>query len=339
MRVLGRQDATGGQCHLGAHLARDGSAGGQVGLDIERPHVGLVVGKRGAGKSHTLGVIAEGLAKTAGVGGVVLDPMGGLTGLAENADITVRHSPQIRPNVLDPRSWCAILDVAPSKEVGGLVWGAAAARDSLDGMDGWIRDRGAGAARRAAINHIGLARSWGIFRRDATLGKTLLDETITVLDLAGLDRAPAAAIVRAVADGLYTAAVDSAVAPLPWLLLDEAHAFFDGPAGDGLRRLLTRGRQPGVSLIAATQRPGALPAVAISQADLLLAHRLTAAADVEALATARQTYHHEDLESRLPEGRGQALVVDDTAESVHTIAVRDRETPHRGRTPRAAERV
>lgn len=74
-------------------------------------------------------------------------------------------------------------------------------------------------------------------------------------------------------------------------------------------------RGPGVSLVAATQRPGALPATAISQADLLVVHRLTGRADRE------------------------ALVIDDATETVNTVTVRERLTPHDGASPRASARV
>jgi len=104
-----------------------------------------------------------------------------------------------------------------------------------------------------------------------------------VLDLAGVPEAAAAAVVRAVARGLY-ARIDGDLDRLPWLLVDEAHAFFGGVADPALRTLLTRGRAPGVSLVCATQRPGALPSVAVSQSDLLVAHRLTAERDLDRLA-------------------------------------------------------
>jgi hypothetical protein len=108
-----------------------------------------------------------------------------------------------------------------------------------------------------------------------------------------------------------------------------------------LRRLLTRGRGPGVSLVAATQRPAALPDVAVSQADLLVAHRLTARDDREALARARPAYMRDSFDERMPTTVGAALVVDDATESVHAVQVRERRTAHGGASataPREAER-
>jgi len=123
---------------------------------------------------------------------------------------------------------------------------------------------------------------------------------------------------------------------LPWLFVDEAHVFFEGVAGASLQTILTRGRAPGVSLVAATQRPSALPAVAVSQSDLRIVHRLTAGPDVRALAAADPAYVDTDVTDAMPTAPGEALVVDDTAEATRTVAVRERDTPHGGASPRAS---
>lgn len=342
MRVLGQRDETGRWCRLGRYLARDGSDGGAVGLDLERPHAALLVGKRGSGKSHTLGVLAEGVTATDGVGGVVADPTGELTGLAADGPldgtVAVRAAPRVAADALPPRAWPALLDLDPTGGAGGLVWRAAAAAPSLPGMRSWVADRERSAARRAALNHLELAASWEVFDTDGLTGAALLDGRVTVLDLAGLDPAPANAVLAVVATGLHEAAGEATTTPLPWLFVDEAHVFLEGVARGPLERVLTRGRTPGVSLVAATQRPGACPPVAVSQADLLLAHRFTATEDVAALAAAGQTYHERGLRDRLPDRRGVALVVDDRTESTSTVRVRDRHTPHGGASPRASER-
>lgn len=100
---------------------------------------------------------------------------------------------------------------------------------------------------------------------------------------------------------------------------------FAGIAGEALRTLLTRGRQPGVTRALATQRPDALPAVALSQTDLLVAHRLTAKDDIDALARASPSYLRGEVEDRLPSRPGEALVIDDTGEEAYTIRVRERD--------------
>ncbi|MFC4551717.1 ATP-binding protein, partial [Halorussus sp. GCM10023401] len=338
-----RDEATG---HLGAYRARDGSPGATVRVDMNRPHAGLVVGKRGYGKSYTLGVLAEELARTGGVAPVVADPMGVFGSLADlgEGDVSIVTRPRVSADALAPRAWCDLLGLAPDSAAGTLVWRAAAERDSLAGMTEYVADAEAvRPARRAASNHLALAASWGVFDAGGLAAGDLLDSAATVLDLSALPSEAANAVVRAVASGLYDRCAGRGsrseredLDRLPWLLVDEAHAFFDGVAGPALRTLLTRGRQPGASFVAATQRPGALPPVAVSQADLLVAHRLTSRADLDALAAARPTYVSSPLAERLPERPGDAVVVDDATESVHAVRIRERETPHGGESPRAS---
>lgn len=350
MHVLGRDERnetlpTG---RFGTYRARDGSAGAPVSVDFDRPHAGLVVGKRGSGKSYTLGVLAEAAARASGVAPVVVDPMGVFAGLARGdptVPATVTSNPVVRADALSPAAWPMLLGLGPTEAAGTLVWEAASARASLDEMRNYVVDADtAQTTRRAAENHLRLADSWGVFDVEGLTPSDLLGPEATVLDVSGRHPAAMNGVCAAVAHGVYDARVGAAeergakstVDCLPWLFVDEAHAFFDGVAADALRTLLTRGRAPGVSLVAATQRPGALPDVALSQADLLVAHRLTAESDVDALAAARPTYLAESLVSRLPTETGEALVVDDATESVHTVSVRKRDTPHGGASARAS---
>ncbi|QAU12918.1 ATP-binding protein [Halorubrum sp. BOL3-1] len=349
---------------IGAFLARDGSAGAPVGVDIDRPHAGVVFGKRGTGKSYTLGVLAEELAEADGVAPVVVDPMGVFGGLEAVGGRVV--DPAVRPASIPPSTWPDLLGLDPASGPGSLVWRVVA--DALDGGGGDKIEDGRGdetqrggsgrddpspslaalreavnaadapaETRRAAANHLRLAASWDVFDADAPpVASLAADGDPAVLDLAGVPDAAAAAVVRGVARGLYDARIGGDLPRLPWLLVDEAHAFFDGVAEPALRTLLTRGRAPGVSLVCATQRPAALPSVAVSQSDLLVSHRLTATRDVERLAEAEATYLAGDLAARLPEGVGEALVVDDATETAHTVRIRERRTPHEGESPRAS---
>lgn len=343
--VLGRErdEAAGPVGQFGRYRASDGSVGAPVHVDFDRPHAATVVGKRGYGKSYTLGVLAEGLARVRGTAPVLVDTMGEFGTLAtatasgDPVAATVVDEPRVRAAALSPRSWCRLLDLSPDGPVGSLVWAAATEASTLAEMATTVRSADAPDADvRAASNHLDTATRWGIFDPDGVTARALADSEVTVLDVSGLDRPAANAVVRAVSDLLYRARIDAELRRLPWLLIDEAHAFFDGIAGPGLRRLLTRGRSPGVSLVLATQRPSAVPAVAVSQSDLLVAHRLTSATDIDALGAAQPTYLTGSLADQLPSRPGDVLVVDDTTESVHTVTVRERATPHAGDSPRAS---
>ncbi len=328
--VLGRRGESGPTATLGHYRAQDGSRGAPVSLDVNRPHAALVVGKRGTGKSYTLGVLAEALLATSGVEPLVVDPMGTF-GPLEAAGATVRE-PRVPAAALPPRAWPDTLGLDPDSGPGSLVWRAASEADTLAGMREFVADSEA-AARRPAANRLALADSWRVFDPEGTTNL----QGGTVLDCAGLPEPAMNAALRAIASAVYERALAGDEA-LPWVLVDEAHAF-DGAAAPALRTLLTRGRAPGVSTVLATQRPAALPEVAVSQSDLLLAHRLTSEADIDALAAARPTYLADPLAARLPTETGHAVVVDDATEAVHPIAVRERETDHAGESPRAMARA
>ncbi|GAA0651727.1 ATP-binding protein [Salarchaeum japonicum] len=329
MYVLGRSDETAGPVlPVGRFRAPDGSHGTRVGVDANAPHAAMVVGKRGSGKTYTLGVLAEALARTDGVTPVVLDPMRAFATLPDAVPATVVQ-PRIPASALPPRAWCDVLSLPPHTPAGALLWQAAAESETLDAMTRFLDASGAPGGR-AARNALALADAWSVFDADGT--DVLDPDRATVLDCAGLPRPALAAVTRAVTDTVYAAAIAGDIDALPWVLVDEAHAVTDTAAWPGLRRLLTRGRKPGVSTVLATQRPGALPPAAVSQADLLVAHRLTARDDIDALETASPTYFESALADALPRTPGDALVVDDTGETAHDITVRERDAPHGGRS-------
>ncbi|WP_233739973.1 ATP-binding protein [Halovenus carboxidivorans] len=327
---------------LGRFRALDGSSGATLYLDLDGPHAAVVVGKRGYGKSYTLGVIAEELATAEPLAPVVVDPMGAFEGFgATEPEIPadVRAQPTVTPNSLTPQSWCALVGLPPQSGAGSLVWQSAQEGSTLDGMCDLIRNTDAERGdKRAAINHLRMADNWDVF--DAAGGldaEALAGPEVSVLNLSGLADEPMNAVVRGVAESLYQARVRGEIRRLPWLLVDEAHAFFDGVAQPALETILTRGRAPGVSLVLATQRPSVVPPVALSQSDILLSHRLTAEADVEALQTAQPTYMTDAIEGRLPSDTGEVLIVDDSTESVHTAKIRQRRTAHEGDSATATD--
>lgn len=330
---------------LGRHRARDGTASGLVRLDTDRPHAGLVVGKRGTGKSHTLGVLAEGVAAAVGVTPVVLDTMGEFAGVAgAGSGGTVHDQPQARATDLPPRAWPELVGLDPTGAAGGLVWRLAAENETLAKMIAVVQrqcgDRPdvSDAVRRVVVNHLRRARRWGVFDSDGlALDELFTDGAATVLDCSGLSPPATNAVCRVLARRCYDRCLGGDAARLPWLFVDEAHVCFDGIAAPALERLYTQGRTPGVSVVCATQRPAALPATPISQSGLVIAHALTSEADIERLAETRPTYLDDGFRARLPSGRGTALVVDDTDERAHTVCIRERRTEHGGETPRASD--
>ena len=110
------------------------------------------------------------------------------------------------------------------------------------------------------------------------------------------------------------------------------------PATLPLITVLREGRQPGISLVLASQQPGKIHTDVISQADVVIAHRITANVDVQALGGLMQSYMREGLDkqlSLLPTEEGAAIVFDDINEKLYPIRVRPRFSWHGGSAPTA----
>lgn len=128
--------------------------------------------------------------------------------------------------------------------------------------------------------------------------------------------------------------------PMVWLFLDEAHEFLPKHektlASDALIQVIREGRQPGISLVLATQQPGKIHTDAITQCDIVISHRLTAKIDIEALNNIMHTYLPFALQKyieELPRTKGAAIVLDDKLERMYPIQIRPRTTWHGGAEP------
>ena len=133
--------------------------------------------------------------------------------------------------------------------------------------------------------------------------------------------------------------------PLVWIFIDECHEFLprEGktPATDALVQLLREGRQPGISMVMATQQPGKIHTDAITQSDIVISHRVTAKLDVEALNDITQSYMYSSISDKLnelPKLKGAAIILDDNSERIYPMRIRPRFTWHCGEAPTAIRR-
>jgi DNA helicase HerA-like ATPase len=375
--LIGRRDEGGdGLLFLGRYLALDGSTGAGVYLDVLKPHAILICGKRGYGKSYTMGVIIEEFARLRpeirkNFCAVVVDTMGIFTQMdkpspavpskwglrSEGCAIRVFaprahiRSSGVRPLEIPTGSlsfydFCDLLGIEPSGGPGAALMNAMSGAASFDIGDLLLVVDGA-SALSGALRTID---AWKLFSRSASYEGLLEPGTVNVIDLSGYGHEPEikSAVVASLARALYdirmAARKDEAgkrVKPLIWLFIDEAHMFMDASEGSRAGRVLTnewlrQGRQPGLSLVLATQRPSALGKEVLSQADVIVCHRLTLRDDLAALESARPTYVKEpipDAMARLGKARGAAVVIDDTTESYHVIKIRPRRSEHGGGEP------
>ena len=387
-------------------------------LDVAGAHVVFIVGKRGSGKSYSMGAIAEGMAdlpsdikknlsiilldtmgiywtmkypnyqdeqlvKQWGFDAKPLDvkiytPSGFFTAFKEEG-IPTDFPFSLRPIDIEPEDWCTSFEINPNSAEGVLLTrivqqlnATAQSYDLNEVRNTIIADSESDAVtKHILVNQFEKAQGWGIFSKEGTpLAAIAAPGQITVLDLSpyatlGSGWAIKSLVVGLLAHKLFTQrmlarkteefkTVDTAMhyftrqkeeqlaEPLVWLALDEAHELLprEGKtaATDPLITILREGRQPGISLLLASQQPAKIHTDVMTQSDIVIAHRLTAKLDVDALSLLMQSYMRQGLDAELnilPPLQGAALVFDDENERIFPIQVRPRFTWHGGSSPSA----
>ena len=121
-----------------------------------------------------------------------------------------------------------------------------------------------------------------------------------------------------------------------WLFIDEAHNFV--PSGksslakDTIIRWVKEGRQPGLSIVVATQQPSAIDSDVLSQCDVILCHKITTREDIKSLNKLSQDYMSGALKTYVKniDNVGEAVYVDDDEETVKMVQIRPRKSKHGG---------
>jgi uncharacterized protein len=141
---------------------------------------------------------------------------------------------------------------------------------------------------------------------------------------------------------------DEGLPNIVWMVVDEAHLLVPsvGPtaATAPLIDYVKRGRDAGLSLIFATQQPGAVDSSLLSQVDLTLTHTLGFDSDLQAAVNrmpTRSAIPYSVVQARLPSMAevvralqpGEAVLADSASGRAFVIAVRPRVTAHGGATP------
>jgi len=153
--------------------------------------------------------------------------------------------------------------------------------------------------------------------------------------------------IKLISEGGFLMGAEAAIAeekaPLVWIFIDEAHEFLPREpektlATGPLLQLLREGRQPGISLVLATQQPGKIHTDVMTQSDIVLSHRVTAKIDVEALNMIAATYLTQAIQryiDELPAEKGTAILLDDKLEKIYAMQVRPKMSWHGGEDPSA----
>jgi len=400
--ILGRKQKTSeGALNIGRYYALDSSLGADVYIDVLRPHVILICGKRGYGKSYTMGVFIEEIARIEkeirdNLSVVVIDTLGifwttrftntqdveqlkAWDREPESTDITLlvpkKHvkeytesgieaqSFSIRVSELSPSHWYQLFNVKATDPFGIVLTRAVLTmqsqsnRYSISDLLKCIENdkRSDETVKGAAENFLTIAESWGVFDRDGVgVNEIVRRGSITVLDVSHLADPNLKIIVTSlISEKIFEERVkerkrheqkkmgmdiEESGIPMVWLAIDEAQLFLPEMKNTISKDVLInewmrQGRQPGLSLIMATQRPSALESEVMSHSDIIICHRLTAQEDIDALSRIRPTYMHGDIREsikKIGDEKGVAFIIDDTSESTHIIKIRPRLSWHGG---------
>ena len=208
------------------------------------------------------------------------------------------------------------------------------------------------AVRNALASRLRVAQRWGLIEKQGTKIREIVSPgKITIIDVSAYRQAIGMEgtrdiIVALLGKKLFEERMlyrkeeeiklvkgqkrESAM-PIVWMMIDEAHMFMpkdeDSIALKVLLEWVRVGRQPGLSLLLATQRPNKLHPDAISQCDLFISHRMTSQPDIAAVSALRPSYMHQSFDhyyGEMPRGKGFALIIDDNTEKIWMVKVRPR---------------
>ncbi len=367
-------------------------------IDASQARSIFACGKRGTGKSYSMGdIIEEVHAESDRTVPLVVDPMGIYWTMAEeNTDqqellwdwglspdsypvnLLVPGEPETRfdsevlselqnrdvdvsplylqPSDMSPDAWCDIFDLNISKPMGIALYRAV--RELSEEGEFFIKDiinkiemdGDAGTqTKEALVNRLHMAQDWEIFATGShDIWDTIDTDKINVLDLSVIEPGKYGLrnlVVNVLTKELFQQRMNarkreelalSSSVPKVWMFIDEAHNFV--PSGesslakDALIRWVKEGRQPGLSMVVASQQPSAVDSELLSQCDTILCHKITTKTDIKALNKLSQDYMGNELKTyvRKIENTGEAVYVNDEEETVQMLKIRPRESKHGG---------
>jgi hypothetical protein len=210
------------------------------------------------------------------------------------------------------------------------------------------------STRRALIARLKGALEWGIFDNKGTkLGDLSRRGQTSVIDVSFLQDNVRALIVCILARNILntrkrisrkeavglSGLLDSV--PVTWLMIDEAHILVPSSgrktaATDALIEYVRQGRQPGCSVVLATQQPSAIDSRILSQVDIVVCHKLVYEDDIKAVVRRMpsempERFQEDHFIKGLP--IGMAIIGDKQEETSRCflVNIRPRISQHEGR--------
>jgi len=394
-------------------MGQTSSLANPIYIDALKSHVVFICGKRGSGKSYTMGSMAEGLGLLDlevrdNIATLIFDTMGvfwtmkypnkqdrklveewnleekefkvnvlvpyGLFDKLKEQGLPVDAAFSIPISDLEGDSWCSVFGIDSMSPVGAFVQRVidkSKEESSFEAIDREIMGTPAEEhVKMLAFNLFSNAKSWGIFsERGTPMSELIKAGEITILDISSYASTSTSQSLRSLIIALFCQKIfeermrarkieefesvkqsmkyylgrgEDKKMPMVWLFVDEAHEFLPKTgktlASGPLITLLREGRQPGISMVLASQQPGQIHTDVLTQSDIVISHRLTAKIDIDALGLLMQSYMREGLDkvvNDLPRTNGSAIIFDDSNERMYPAQIRPRYTWHGGSSPTA----
>ncbi|MEM4364249.1 MAG: ATP-binding protein, partial [Candidatus Diapherotrites archaeon] len=392
-----------GTAHLGKIVMSSGEnpvLGRKVLMDIAKPHLTLICGKRGGGKSHTMAVILEEMAKQpieikTRMSTIVIDTVGIFWSMKypaktnyneisewelepqstdlrvlvpenqvefyKNQNIPIEGAFTIKTSELEAQDWMALFKVSWKDPEGILITRIIEETKQKLGTRYSIQDiitaikkdeESEKNTKEAVIGRFETAKTLNLFEKEGYRIKEIAKPgQITIIDVSTYRQTTESegtrdTIVSLIGKRLFEERMKyrkeeeirlikgqtrSSELPLIWLFIDEAHMFMpkdqESTALKTLLEWVRVGRQPGLSLVLATQRPDKLHPDCISQCDIFISHRMTSQLDIEAVSQLRPSYIQTDFGKyyqEMPRSKGYAIILDDETEKVMLTKIRPR---------------
>ena len=386
--------------------------GRKILMDISRSHVVLICGKRGGGKSFSMAVLIEELARQPPeikkrLAVIVIDTVGifwtlkipskfekkelhewdldaqgtevnvfvpkGKLDFYKGKDLPVDGAFTLKTSDLDLSEWLSLFKLnwkdAEAVLLTRVIEKIREEKESFsikDVVEEIKKDKEAeDLTKKALSNLFKSAESWGLFEEKGSSVKDMTKPgSVNIIDVSAYRQAIGMEGTRDVIVAILGKKIfeermlyrkeeeislikggkKTSEMPLVWMLIDEAHMFMpkdeQNIALPVLLEWVRVGRQPGLALLLATQRPNKLHPDAISQCDLFISHRMTAQPDIQAVSALRPSYLHQDFDKyyqEMPMGKGYALILDDNSEKLWMIRIRPRFSWDGGKTAQVFE--
>jgi len=278
----------------------------------------------------------------------------------------------IQPSELSAGDWCGLFQVKLVDDIGVLIERVVSNLHGNYEIDDILKmvekdkksDR---LIKDAVFNRFDSVKNWGLFSSEGNKFRDVVQEgRVSILDISCYTEWDVKCLVvglvckkllqermdfrkkeelKMIESGVHYFSEDEKSMPLVWMMIDEGHEFLPRKgktlASDALIQILREGRQPGISLILATQQPGEIHQDVMTQADIVISHRVTAKPDIEALNAIMHTYLTSDILShlnQLPGHKGSAIVLDDNSERIYSFRTRPKLSWHSGESPSSVKK-